>query len=118
MPRAARLFVYGTLLDDDRLQAVVGRRLPRRAARLARHRRIWPAGEYPYLVPDPTASVEGVLIEGLDVRTLAALDAYEAVGHLYVRERVVVTCDGTRMRCWVYRALGAPGGRPRPASDG
>ena len=118
MPRAARLFVYGTLLDDARLRAIVGRSLPRRAARLARHRRIWAAGEYPYLVPDPAASVDGVLVEGLDVRTLAALDAYEAVGHLYVRERVVVTCDGARVRCWIYRALCGPGGRPRPASAG
>jgi gamma-glutamylcyclotransferase (GGCT)/AIG2-like uncharacterized protein YtfP len=101
----AALFVYGTLLDDAQVRAVTGRTFRRRPAVLAGHRRVWPSGGYPHLVVDPGASVTGALLDGIDPPALAALDAYEDVGNLYVRDEVVVTCGGESVRCCVYLAI-------------
>ena len=105
----ARLFVYGTLLDDERMRAVTGRTFPRRRAELGAHRRVWPRGGYPTVVPDPASSVAGDVLDGLDAQALTELDAYEDAGVLYVREECVVTCDGAPVRCFVYRARRPPG---------
>ena len=97
-----RLFVYGTLLGEPQLVAVTGRTFARRPATLAGFVRIAPAGGYPYVVPRPGASVDGMLLEGLDADALAALDAYEDEGRLYVRQRVTVSADGRAIPCEVY----------------
>jgi gamma-glutamylcyclotransferase (GGCT)/AIG2-like uncharacterized protein YtfP len=102
------LFVYGTLLDDAQVRAVAGRTFARRPAVLAGHRRVWPRGGYPSVVPDAAASVTGDLLDGLDDAALAAFDAYEDEGRLYAREGTTVTCDGEAVRCWVYRARRPP----------
>jgi gamma-glutamylcyclotransferase (GGCT)/AIG2-like uncharacterized protein YtfP len=112
----ANLFVYGTLLDDAQVRAVTGRTFPRRRGELAGHRRVWPRGSYPTVVPDPDASVVGDVLEGLDARTLAALDAYEDAGVLYVRDECVVTCAGQPVRCFVYRSPRPPAGTRPPTS--
>ena len=101
------LFVYGTLLDDAQVRAVTGRTFRRRPAVLAGHRRVWPSGSYPHLVVDPTSSVTGAVLDGIDASALTAFDAYEDVGNLYVRDEVVVTCDGEPVRCFVYFAIEA-----------
>jgi gamma-glutamylcyclotransferase (GGCT)/AIG2-like uncharacterized protein YtfP len=101
------LFVYGTLLDDACVRRVTGRTFPRRAASLPGHRRVWPAGGHPYLVADPAGAVAGAVLDGLDASALAALDAYEEEGSLYVRETVTVVVGGAPVPCWIYRALGA-----------
>lgn len=113
-----RVFVYGTLLDDACVRRVTGRTFPRQPARLAGHRRCWPRDGHPYLAPDPSATVDGDVLDAIDPAALAALDAYEDEGRLYAREAIdVTTGDGTPVRCWVYRALFAPGGTRGPASD-
>ena len=99
------VFVYGTLLDDARVRAVTGRIFSRRRAELRGHRRVWPTGRYPYLVADPSASVHGDLLEDVDPAALEALDAYEDVGTLYIRDEAVVSCGAEQVRCFVYRAL-------------
>ena len=104
----ATLFVYGTLLDDAQVRAVTGRTFRRRPALLAGHRRVWPAGRYPYLVVDPATSAAGSLLDGLDAAAIAALDSYEDVGRLYDRDEIVVTCDGEPVACFVYRARRPP----------
>src|SRR5204863_2102712 len=81
--RVKPLFVYGTLLDDAEVRRVTGRIFPRRPARLAGHRRAWPRDDYPHLVGDAAAVVEGDLLDGLDDTALAALDAYEDAPALY-----------------------------------
>jgi len=101
MPGAA-LFVYGTLLDDVRVEAVTGRRFPRRVARLEDYERIAPAGGYPYVVARPGHAVEGALLEDIDAESLRALDHYEDEGRLYVRRTVTVTVDGNRIACETY----------------
>ena len=116
MPALDRVFVYGTLLDDARVRRVTGRVFARRRATLAGHRRCWPKNDPPYLTPDPVSTVEGDVLEGVDAAALAAFDAYEDEGRLYVREGVDVTIDATRVRCWVYRALFVPRETPGRAS--
>jgi gamma-glutamylcyclotransferase (GGCT)/AIG2-like uncharacterized protein YtfP len=111
-----RLFVYGTLLDEARLRAVAGRTFPRRAARLPGHRRVWPCGGYPTVVPDASADVAGALLDDVDAAALAALDAYEDAGVLYDRVDATVIVDGAPTSCQLYRARRAPGGRRHRAS--
>ena len=113
MPGAA-LFVYGTLLDDAQVEAVTGRRFPRRAARLEGYERIAPPGGYPYVVARPGSAVDGALLESIDVASLRALDRYEDEGRLYVRRGVTVVAGGERIACETYvgatiRRAGAPG---------
>ena len=100
------LFVYGTLTDDARVEAVVGRRLPRRPALLEGYERVEQAGSYPYVVPRDGARVEGVLLDEVDDGALARLDAYEDEGGLYVRREVVAVADGRRVTCEVYVGSG------------
>jgi gamma-glutamylcyclotransferase (GGCT)/AIG2-like uncharacterized protein YtfP len=111
-----RVFVYGTLLDDGCVRRVTGRVFTRRRATLAGHRRCWPPDAPPFLARDPSATVEGDVLDGVDAAALAALDAYEDEGRLYAREAIDVTIGATTVRCWVYRALFAPHGTPDPAS--
>jgi gamma-glutamylcyclotransferase (GGCT)/AIG2-like uncharacterized protein YtfP len=101
-----RLFVYGTLLDADQLHAVTGRTFPTRPARLAGWRRVWPPGGWPDVVPDAGTHVDGAVVEDIDDRALAALDAYEDAGRLYRREDATVTVDGAAISCQLYRRAG------------
>ena len=98
----ATLFVYGTLLDDAQVEAVTGRRFPRRVARLDGWERIVPVGGYPYIVARPGGGVDGALLEGVDPESLRALDRYEDEGRLYVRRAVSVVVDGERVACETY----------------
>lgn len=76
------LFVYGTLQDPDVLGAVLGK--PVDAATLQPavapgFRAVaYPGRVYPALVPAPGGMAEGRIVEGLDARDLAVLDAFEA----------------------------------------
>jgi len=101
MPGAA-LFVYGTLLDDARVEAVTGRRFPRRPARLEDYERIAPTRGYPYIVARAGSVVDGALLEDVDAASLRALDRYEDEGRLYVRRTVTVVVDGARVACETY----------------
>jgi gamma-glutamylcyclotransferase (GGCT)/AIG2-like uncharacterized protein YtfP len=107
------LFVYGTLIDDARLRAVVGRALPRRPATLDGFERVEQQGSYPYVVPRDGASVTGVLLDEVDDAALARLDAYEDEGGLYVRREAVAVADGRRVPCHVYVGTGIREARGR-----
>jgi len=108
--RGRRLFVYGTLMEEERLRALTGRRFPRRVARLAGWKRITTRAGYPGIARAPGAHVDGLVIDGLDAAALAALDAYEDEGRLYLRHRVAVTSEGRRLACEAYVArTGSPG---------
>ena len=93
-------------MDEARVEAVVGRRLPRRPAALEGFERIHPAGSYPYVVPRTGATVEGVLLDEVDDTALARLDAYEDEGGLYVRQETVALVAGLRVACEVYVGSG------------
>ena len=96
------LFVYGTLMDDARLERVTGQRFARRAARLEGFERIAPARGYPYVVPRAGAHVEGHLIVDVDAASLRKLDAYEDEGRLYFRRPVEVVVGLERVSCETY----------------
>ncbi len=74
---------------------------------------LWDLGEYPGLV-EGGGEVRGELYE-VELATLAALDAYEEEGSLYLRKRVAL--NEPRLEAWVYlyngsldRARPIPGG--------
>jgi gamma-glutamylcyclotransferase (GGCT)/AIG2-like uncharacterized protein YtfP len=96
------LFVYGTLVDERRMRAVTGRCFGRRPAVLTGYERVAPPREFAYVVPRRGARVDGFLVDGLDAAALAALDAYEDEGRLYLRRVAVAVSGGRRVRCQVY----------------
>lgn len=98
----SRLFVYGTLQDNARVQDLVGRKLPSRPAVLEGYcRTLDPTIGYPVVHPLGGASVDGKLLEGVDDDVLAALDVYE--GPAYRRVIVQVqTSDGRSVDAYVY----------------
>ncbi len=100
-------------MDEARLEALVGRRLPRRPAVLEGYERVHPAGSYPYVVPCRGATVEGVLLDEVDDTALARLDAYEDEGGLYVRQETVALAEGRRVACEVYVGSGITTARGR-----
>jgi gamma-glutamylcyclotransferase (GGCT)/AIG2-like uncharacterized protein YtfP len=108
----SRIFVYGTLQDDQLVQRLLGRRLPWQPAVLEGYCRTLDASiGYPVVHPLAGASVDGRLLEGVDQDALAALDAYE--GREYRRVTVrVQTSDGRSVEAYAY--LPMPGGANRP----
>ena len=107
------LFVYGTLMDEGRARAIVGRPLPRRPAELPGYERIAPDGGYPYVVPHEGGAVSGILLDEIDDAALARLDAYEDEGGLYIRREAVALVDGRRVTCQVYVGNGIREARGR-----
>lgn len=77
------LFAYGSLVDPACVSEVLGRTHlgERLAARLDGYQRIVSSTyPYPYVVPSPGHSVDGVLITELSADDLHLLDRYEDVG--------------------------------------
>lgn len=108
-----RLFVYGTLLDDAKVLEILGR-LPRfRPAVLRGYRRgAHAGGAWLVAEPDPTARIEGKVLEGLSEGELDRIDAYEGVPErLYAREPVSVDVEGEGVEAFVYVKVGSA--RPR-----
>jgi gamma-glutamylcyclotransferase (GGCT)/AIG2-like uncharacterized protein YtfP len=96
--RGRHVFVYGTLVDPRRLREVLGH--PHRGevlrARLLGYRRVSaPSYEYPFVVRDSSASVEGLLVMDLTPADVESLDAYEDVAEgMYRRVPVEVEAWG------------------------
>jgi hypothetical protein len=75
-----RFFFYGTLVDEDVRRAVLGPHAPRHVepALLDGWRRVPVRGRtYPVVVADPAASVDGVLVRGLNAAARRRLERYE-----------------------------------------
>jgi hypothetical protein len=82
-----RFFFYGTLLDADLQEAVIGRAVPAAAlapASIAGYRRVRAEGQaYPMLVPGlATDCVEGVIASGFTGAEIDRLIAYEGEGYV------------------------------------
>lgn len=96
----ATIFVYGTLMADDVLRALI-KRVPRGApALLPGHARYATRGRvYPGMVPDPSpgACVRGRLLFELEEGEIRVFDAFE--GDEYVKTSVTAlhlpSCDAT-----------------------
>jgi gamma-glutamylcyclotransferase (GGCT)/AIG2-like uncharacterized protein YtfP len=100
---AASVFAYGTLLLPEVMEAVTGHRFAGRPARLAGFARRRLAGRsFPGLIERAGAETAGVLYEGVDAESLAALDRFE--GPLYQRVALrLLLEDGARAEGFVYR---------------
>jgi gamma-glutamylcyclotransferase (GGCT)/AIG2-like uncharacterized protein YtfP len=102
------VFVYGTLVDPRRLREVLGHAPGGEVvrARLRGYRRVTtPAYEYPFVVEDPDASVDGLLVMDLAAAELESLDAYEdVVEGVYRRVPVEVEAFGCGPRTVHLRA--------------
>lgn len=76
-----RLFFFGTLMDADVRDIVLGKPLPSDAIEPAvaqGFRRVFVAGRhYPMLLPHASGWVEGTLVSGLDPVTVHRLQVYE-----------------------------------------
>jgi gamma-glutamylcyclotransferase (GGCT)/AIG2-like uncharacterized protein YtfP len=89
------LFVYGSLMDREVLEGVIGHahRGQRLRARLNGYEKVAVAGwDYPALVPRAEAHTEGVLITDLSEPDLQRLDRYEEVTEGVYR-RAAVTAE-------------------------
>jgi gamma-glutamylcyclotransferase (GGCT)/AIG2-like uncharacterized protein YtfP len=97
-----RLFSYGTLQFPEVLAAVTGCHLQGDkavlddyACYLVRER------DYPGIIPERGAGVEGVVYTGIGETHLRKLDRFE--GELYERARVCVTdAEGNPQQAWTY----------------
>lgn len=75
------LFVYGTLMDEDVLNRVVGRPVPASSIGVAYvdgYRRVYVKDSYfPILIEAENATVEGRLVNGLGARAVQRLIRFE-----------------------------------------
>ena len=98
-----RVFAYGTLLLPVVRERVTGAALSARPARLAGFERRRLRGEtYPSLVPASGGAVDGLLLEGIDARALAALDAYEGPRYQRIAVRVQPADGGAPVEAWAW----------------
>ena len=111
------LFVYGTLVDLRRVEALTGRQFARVEATLEGFERIESDGGYPYILPKLGGSVAGLLLKNIDTASLNRLDEYEAEGDLYLRREVEVLVGGQPIHAMTYvghaiaaQSVGAWGG--------
>ena len=106
------LFVYGTLLEGERMAGLLGGR-PRQIAKVRGAIYLLPAG-YPALKLGGEDFVHGELVEGADERLLTLLDQYEGVHEgLYSRVQVNALAGLERVKafCWVMDDPYLKGGR-------
>ena len=95
------LFVYGSLMNPAKRVELLGHPIEASPARLLGYQR--GQKRYHFVVAQAGAITDGAILEGLDSRDLAILDAYEEVPRLYTRERIeVLTADSSRLECWIY----------------
>ncbi len=98
----SRLFVYGTLQDEDQVRRLIGRPLPWQPAVLTGYRRsVDPSIGYPVVHAAPGSRVDGKLLEGIDDRVLEALDAYEGDQYRRIIAQVQ-TSGGGAVDAYVY----------------
>jgi hypothetical protein len=98
-----RFFFYGTLIDPDVRQAVLGRLAPEMVepATLPGWRRFAAKGvTFPIARPDPKAEIEGVLARDLSAAAGRLLDAYEGDG--YRRTKVEIVAGGKTLSAILY----------------
>lgn len=95
------MFVYGTLLNDEVLEIILGRRPVKRSASLQGYKRVKVSGQrYPAILPDENSKVDGAILTGLSDSDLKHLDEYE--GREYEKVAVVVVAGDVSQRCMTY----------------
>ena len=96
------LFVYGTLIDPERVTALTGKQFERVNATLSGFERVNSPLGYPFILPRTGSVVRGVLLLNVDPISLVHLDAYEAEGDLYRRQVVVVEVADRQVAAVTY----------------
>jgi gamma-glutamylcyclotransferase (GGCT)/AIG2-like uncharacterized protein YtfP len=96
------LFVYGTLMDPQRVAALTGKQFAQVEATLVGFARMESDLGYPFILPSPSAVVPGILLIDIDPVSLYRLDAYEAEGDLYRRQAVEVLVADKSMPAMTY----------------
>src|SRR5262249_43809868 len=104
-------FSYGSDMNPARGSAGGLRAIGIRGATLPGHRLVFDkhasdhlGAAHANLVPDPIATVEGVLYELADEREIEKMDVFERAPVNYRRERVVVVASNVRIVAWTYFA--------------
>ena len=95
-------FAYGTLMCEDIMLAVTGRRFSRIPASLRDYRRKSVKGEfYPGIIPERGGVVEGIVYHDLPDTAWALLDTFE--GEMYQRKIVRVNlADRTSSEAYTF----------------
>jgi len=92
-------FFFGTLMDREVLELVIGRRIEDAAIRPAHldgYRLLRAADDpYPALVPAPGSRVRGIVVSGLDAAAVARLEWFEGTEYR-ARPVEVAFADGAR----------------------
>jgi gamma-glutamylcyclotransferase (GGCT)/AIG2-like uncharacterized protein YtfP len=95
------LFVYGSLMNPAERVRLLKRPIEASPARLPGYEH--GQKRYYFVVKRSGSITDGAILEGLDSRDFAILDAYEEVPRLYTRDRIeVLTADGRAVECWIY----------------
>lgn len=106
-----RFFFFGTLLDDEVLEIVVGRKVPesdKRPAFLPGYRRVKAEGvTYPIIVPQLAAQVSGSLVSSIGAEEAERLIAYEGANYDLVS--LPVQCSGRQRQALVFVPVKAGG---------
>lgn len=102
MTNGYNVFVYGTLLLPNIMEAVIGASYESLPATLEGYRRCRIKNEvFPGITSDPETNTKGKLYIGIDARALKLLDAFE--GDLFDRQLLSVSADnGDRYQAYVY----------------
>ena len=97
-----RLFVYGTLEFPQVIKKLLGVTLVGEYAELPGYERFMLVNKnYPGIIRNSMARVDGILYEGVTAKQLAILDRYE--DDFYERCRVVVeTVNAQSVAAWTY----------------
>jgi gamma-glutamylcyclotransferase (GGCT)/AIG2-like uncharacterized protein YtfP len=95
------LFCYGTLIHPQIISAVIGR-LPRSEPARLNGYQIYSVKSTPYpaLINCDTATVDGIVYQGLSPGEMQLLDDYE--GDEYQRRQSVLLIGDNRLSAWVY----------------
>jgi gamma-glutamylcyclotransferase (GGCT)/AIG2-like uncharacterized protein YtfP len=95
------LFVYGSLMNPAERIRLLGRPINASPARLVGYAR--GRKRHYFVAKQADAVTDGAILDGLNARDLALLDAYEEVPTLYTRDRIeVVAADENKIECWIY----------------
>jgi len=116
-------FFYGTLVDADVRRLVLGREVPDAAvhpAELAEFQRYAVQDQpYPAAVPQPGATIDGVIMPGASLSDAAKLTCFEGADYEARLCRVTRSATGGRdQEAWVFVASDrVPRGAPRWSID-
>lgn len=95
------LFVYGTLIFEEILFALLQKRYISIPGLLRNHAiKKFSSAEYPGIIPDITATVSGKIIFDISQNDISILDTYEGI--MYQRTKIAVSTNSEYYKCQTY----------------